>query len=269
MRTPIMAANWKMNCDLAQAQALARGVVERVGTCAKVEMVLCPPTPWLLPVGEALAGSRVHLGAQNLFWKESGAFTGEVSPTMLLAAGCRYAIIGHSERRGRFGAPDKEGLTAELLPVFGDTDAAVNVKARAALAHGLTPIICCGELLKERDAGLTDAIVRDQMTAALEGLSAAEIARVVLAYEPVWAIGTGQVCGAEEADRVCGVLRAVVASCADQATADGVRVLYGGSVKPDNIEELMAQPQIDGGLVGGASLKADSFAALVDAAAKA
>ena len=267
MRTPIMAANWKMNCNLTQAQELARGVVERVGDCAEVEVVLCPPAPWLSTVGAAITGSRVQLGAQNLFWKASGAFTGEVSPTMLVAVGCRWVVIGHSERRGRFGASDQEGLTAELLPVFGDTDAAVNAKARAALAHDLTPIICCGELLAEREAGLTDAIVRDQITAAFEGLSTAEIGRVVLAYEPVWAIGTGKVCEAQEADRVIGVLRGVVASCADRATADAVRILYGGSVKPDNIEELMAQPQLDGGLVGGASLKADSFAALVDAAA--
>ncbi len=267
MRTPVMAANWKMNCDLNEAQELARGVVDRVGDCSEVEVVLCPPAIWLDRVQQIIAPSNVRLGAQSMFWRDSGAFTGEIAPTMLTSCNCQYVIVGHSERRGRFGAPDKEGLTADLIRVFGDTDAAVNAKARTALAHGLTPIICCGELLAEREQGLTDVIVRDQITAALEGLDADQITSALIAYEPVWAIGTGQVCDAEEANRVIGILRGVVVSCSDEGTAQATRILYGGSVKPDNIEELMAQPQIDGGLVGGASLNADSFAALVAAAA--
>ncbi|MGD9498151.1 MAG: triose-phosphate isomerase, partial [Armatimonadota bacterium] len=199
------------------------------------------------------------------FWEPSGAYTGEISAQMLLSCGCQYVIIGHSERRGRFGSVD-EADAPDLSAIFGDTDATVNRKLKAALAAGLQPIVCCGELLSERQAGQTDAVVGRQVKAMFEGLSPDQAARVVIAYEPVWAIGTGEVCDADEANRVCGLIRGIVAELYGADLADGTRVLYGGSVKPDNIEGLMAQPHIDGGLVGGASLQADSFGALVDAA---
>jgi triosephosphate isomerase len=171
-------------------------------------------------------------------------------------------IVGHSERRGRFGVPEPD-MTDDLIRVFGDTDAAVNTKVKAALAERLTPIICVGETLAERETGLTDAMVRDQVIAALEGMDAAQINGVILAYEPVWAIGTGKTCESAEANRVIGVIRAAIDSVAGAGAAADITVLYGGSVKPDNVRELVEQPEIDGGLVGGASLKADSFNELV------
>ncbi len=267
MRTPIMAGNWKMNCDNEEAAALAKGVVDAVGQVADCQVVLCPPATALTTVAECIKGSKIQLGAQNMFWEEKGAFTGELSAKMLLSCGCSFVIIGHSERRGRFGAV-AEDFTEELRRVFGDTDASVNRKLKAALAAGLTPIVCVGELISERQAGMTDAIVSDQVRAALDGVEADALPDIVIAYEPVWAIGTGEVCDAQEANRVCGLIRKVVGDIGGASRAEAMRVLYGGSVKPDNIDELIAQPEIDGGLVGGASLKADSFAALVNAAAK-
>jgi triosephosphate isomerase len=179
---------------------------------------------------------------------------------MLTSCGCRYVIVGHSERRGRFGVPEPD-MTDDLIRVFGDTDASVKLKATVALAHGLTPIICVGETLAERDGGLTDAIVKNQVLAALEGLTADQIKAVIFAYEPVWAIGTGKTCDAAEANRVIGLIRAAIDQVAG-AAADVV-ILYGGSMKPENVRELVEQPEIDGGLVGGASLKAGSFRELV------
>ncbi|MFQ6097134.1 MAG: triose-phosphate isomerase [Armatimonadota bacterium] len=263
MRIPIMAGNWKMNKVLPEAKALAEAVVEQVGGQNAVEVVLCPAFIALDAVSSVIEGSNVALGAQNMYWKASGAYTGEVSPTMLKSVGCLYVIIGHSERRGRFGVPEPE-MTEALRKLFGDTDESVNVKARVALEYGLTPIICVGETLDEREAGNTDAIVRGQVIAALDGRSADEVASLVMAYEPVWAIGTGETCDADEANRVIGMIRSVIAERYDEATASKTRILYGGSVKPDNVEGLMRQPEIDGGLVGGASLKADSFCALVE-----
>jgi triosephosphate isomerase len=265
MRMPMMAGNWKMNCDLAEAEALAGEVVAGVGEVESVVVLLCPPATALDRVAGAVAGSNVKLGAQNMFWEESGAYTGELSPGMLTACGCQYVIIGHSERRGRFGVVE-EGMTEELLRIFGDTDASVNRKTKSALAHDLTPIVCVGELLSEREAGLTDAIVKDQVIAAIEGLMRTQVEGVVFAYEPVWAIGTGRTCEAPEANRVIGLIRAAIDACVGEGTAAHVTVLYGGSVKPDNIDGLMEQPEIDGGLVGGASLKADSFSKLVRSA---
>lgn len=265
MRTPVMAGNWKMNCTNEEAQELADGVVARCGQVEAATVILCPPATALTTVYASIKNSKVALGAQNLFWEPSGAYTGEISAAMLLSCGCQYVICGHSERRGRFGTV-AEADAADLAAIFGDTDRTVNRKARAALAAGLRPIICCGELLAERKQGRTDEVVISQVQAALAGITAEEAAQVILAYEPVWAIGTGEVCDADEANRVCGIVRATVADMLGEQVAAQMRVLYGGSVKPDNIEGLMAQEHIDGGLVGGASLKADSFAELVKAA---
>ena len=265
MRVPMMAGNWKMNCDLDEAEALAKGVVAGVGSVEGVAVVLAPPFTALERVAGAIKGSNVKLSAQNMYWKASGAYTGEVSPRMLKSCGCGYVIVGHSERRGRFGVPEPD-MTDDLIRVFGDTDAAVNTKAKAALAAGLTPIVCVGETLAEREAGLTDAIVRDQVIAALEGMEAEQINGVVFAYEPVWAIGTGKTCDSAEANRVIGVVRASIDSVAGAGAAADITVLYGGSVKPENVRELVEQPEIDGGLVGGASLKADGFVKIVTAA---
>jgi len=266
VRKPVMAGNWKMNCDNDGAKALADGVTAHGGRVEDALVILCPPATALTTVYSSIGNSNIKLGGQNLFWEADGAFTGELSARMLLSCGCEYVIIGHSERRGRFGTMD-EADADDLAAVFGDTDATVNRKAKAALAAGLKPIICCGELLSERQAGNTDEVVASQVRAALEGIPASETDNIIIAYEPVWAIGTGEVCDADEADRVCGMVRATVAEVYSQDVADKMRVLYGGSVKPDNVEGLMAKENIDGGLVGGASLKADSFGALIDAAA--
>ncbi len=268
MRMPMMAGNWKMNCDLAEAEALAKGVVEGVGSVERVVVVLCPAATALDRVKSVIAGSNIKLGAQNLFWKESGAYTGEISALMLTSSGCQYVIVGHSERRGRFGVPE-EGMTNDLQRVFGDTDASVNRKTKAALAHDLTPIVCVGETLAEREQGLTDAIVRDQVLAAIEGLERDQVHSLTFAYEPVWAIGTGRVCEAPEANRVISIIRTAIDGRLGTGTAAEMTMLYGGSMKPDNVAGLMDQPEIDGGLVGGASLKADSFNTLVRAAEEA
>jgi triosephosphate isomerase len=262
MRVPMMAGNWKMNCDLDEAEALAKGVVDGVGSVAGVAIVLAPPFTALERVAGVIKGSNVKLSAQNMYWKASGAYTGEVSPKMLTSCGCAYVIVGHSERRGRFGVPEPD-MTDELIRVFGDTDAAVNTKAKVALASGLTPIICVGETLSEREAGLTDTTIRDQVVAALNGMDAGQVNGVIFAYEPVWAIGTGKTCESAEANRVIGVVRAAIDSVAGAGAAADITVLYGGSVKPENVRELVEQPEIDGGLVGGAALKAGSFNELV------
>lgn len=273
MRVPIMAGNWKMNCTNDEACKLACGVTQQAGDISGVEVVLCPPATALTTVVGCVGESGIEVGAQNLFWKDSGAYTGELSAAMILSTGAKWVIIGHSERRGRFGVAE-EGMTEELLRVFGDTDASVNAKLKAALHAGLKPIVCCGELLSEREAGQTDAVVSAQVRAMFQGASewpmeCKQLAEtMVIAYEPVWAIGTGKVCDAEEADRVCGVIRGVVAEVLGAEAAEAMRILYGGSVKPDNVDGLMAKPNIDGGLVGGASLKADSFVALIASAKK-
>ncbi|MBP8953404.1 MAG: triose-phosphate isomerase [Armatimonadetes bacterium] len=264
MRTPIMAGNWKMNMNNTEACALACAVKEQAGDTTGVEVVLCPPATALTTVVGCVEGSAIEVGAQNMFWMDSGAYTGEISADMIKSTGAKWVIIGHSERRGRFGVAE-EGFTEELQKVFGDTDASVNRKITKALESGIKPIACCGELLSEREAGKTDEVVSAQVRAMFEGMCGCNARNVVIAYEPVWAIGTGEVCDAEEADRVCGVIRSVVAEIGGAEVAEAVRILYGGSVKPDNVSGLMAKPNIDGGLVGGASLKADSFVALIEA----
>ncbi|RME45571.1 MAG: triose-phosphate isomerase [Caldilineae bacterium] len=250
MRTPIMAGNWKMHKTIAEAVVLAKAVRDAAAGIAGVEVVLCPPFTAIAAVADAVSGSRVQVGAQNMHWEEAGAFTGEVSPLMLQDL-CQYVILGHSERR----------------QYFAETDEGVNRKVKAALAHNLTPIICCGENLAQNEAGETASFVGRQIRAALEGLTAEQAAQVVIAYEPIWAIGTGRAAEPAAVNSIIGLsIRGVIADLYGEATAQAVRVQYGGSVKPDNVESFLVQPEIDGALVGGASLKADSFIALVQAA---
>jgi triosephosphate isomerase len=229
-------------------------------------VVLCPTFTALGTVQELIQGTPVALGAQNLFWKEKGAYTGQIAPGMLVDAGCSYVIVGHSETRGRFGVAEPD-FDAGILAYFGESDATVNRKVLAAFKAGLTPICCVGETLKERQAGETDTVIASQVEGALQNVSQEQAAALVFAYEPVWAIGTGEVCASDEADRVCGVVRATVGKLYGEATAEAVRVQYGGSVKPDNARELLGKPNIDGALVGGAALKAGDFAAIIAAAA--
>ena len=254
-RKKIVAGNWKMNLDRAKARELTAAVAARVGEAGGVELVLCPPALYVETVATALhlAGGKspsgVALGGQNMHDKASGAFTGEVAPAMLVDLGCQYVILGHSERR----------------TLFGETDAIVNAKTKAALAAGLTPIVCVGETLEEREGGRTDAVVTTQVRGSLAGLSAADIEKIVVAYEPVWAIGTGKVATPLQAQEVHALIRSLLAGLASPEVAGKVRIQYGGSVKPDNAADLACQPDIDGALVGGASLKADDFLGIAKA----
>ncbi len=263
-RRPLIAGNWKMNKTVEEGVLLVKELMPRIQGLDNVDVAVCPPATALRAVGEALGEAGPALGAQDVFWEDSGAFTGMISPLMLRDVGCTYVIIGHSERRGRFGAPD-ENLSPEAARVFGDTDASVNLKAKAALRHHLTPIVCVGETLPERDQGRTDEVVAGQLRAGLAGLEAAQVASMVLAYEPVWAIGTGRACDAGEANRVIGLMRSTVEGSFGADAARGVRIQYGGSVSDKNAHELMSQPNIDGALVGGASLDATKFATVIHA----
>jgi triosephosphate isomerase len=247
MRTPFIAGNWKMYTTAAQARHLAADIVRGLGTEDRVRVAVCPPFPYLLPVAEVLRGSRVALGAQNLYPENEGAFTGEVSPPMLLDVGCRYVILGHSERRHK----------------LGETDDFINRKVHKALASGLEVILCVGETLEEREANHTERVLDGQMTKGLAGLSAADMGRVTIAYEPVWAIGTGRNATPEQAEQAHSFLRGRVGELFGEKTARDVLIQYGGSAKPENVAGLLGQPDVDGALVGGASLKADLFLAIV------
>ena len=246
MRTPIIAGNWKMNKTPAEAGALAKALLPLVAGAA-CEVALCTPAVNFAAVSEAIQGANIKLGAQNMHWQPSGAYTGELSAGMLLAAGCTHVILGHSERR----------------QYFAETDEAVNRKALAAVKAGLVPIICVGETLSQREEGYTDTLVAYQTLTALTGLTAAQVAGVVIAYEPVWAIGTGRTATDEQANQTVGVIREAVRRQYGDATAGAVRIQYGGSMNPANAGGLMRQPEIDGGLIGGASLKAEDFAKVV------
>jgi triosephosphate isomerase len=250
MRRPLIAGNWKMNLDRAAAVALAKTVVAKAAEFQAVDLLVCPPSVYLDAVAGVVRTSAVELGAQNMYHEGNGAFTGETSAAMLVDLGCRYVILGHSERRH----------------ILGETDEQVRAKTIAALAAGLTPIVCVGELLSERQAGETGSVIRRQMAGSLAGLSAADIERTVIAYEPVWAIGTGQVATPQQAEEVHLDLRRILVDRYNTSAAERVRILYGGSVKPSNAGELLAQPDIDGALVGGASLKADDFLGIAAAA---
>ena len=246
-RRPIMAGNWKMNNLMNDSASLTLGILEGIKDLNESQMpevVIAPTFTSLALVSRLIKdNSKIALAAQNCHWEESGAYTGEVTVGMLKDLGCKYIIIGHSERR----------------QYFSETDDMINKKAKAILNGGLLPIICCGETLEQREAGVTDQHIASQIRAALSGLSSSEIAKSVIAYEPIWAIGTGKTCDAVEANRVIAMIRNVVREVSDSMTADSMRILYGGSVKPATIEEQMSMSDIDGALIGGASLKADSF----------
>ena len=245
MRKPIIAGNWKMNKTPSEARELVTALAPLVKD-AVCDVVVCTPAVNFAAVSEAIKGTNIKLGAQNMHWKESGAYTGELSAAMLKECGVEYVILGHSERR----------------QYFGETDATVNLRTLAAVKAGLTPIICVGEKKEEREAGYTNALVAYQTLIALSGLTAEQVAKVVIAYEPVWAIGTGLTATDEQANETIGVIREAVRSAYGDA-ADEVRIQYGGSMNPKNCKGLMAQPQIDGGLIGGASLKAEDFSKVV------
>ncbi|MDQ2798707.1 MAG: triose-phosphate isomerase [Armatimonadota bacterium] len=266
MRKKIIAGNWKMNKTVGEAIALVEELKPLVANQTSVDIIVCPPYTALYAVNAALTGSNIGLGAQDAFWKASGAYTSQISLPMLQDVGVEYVTLGHSETRGRFGVAEPD-MTPDLMRAYGETDAGVNIKAQATLAAGLTPIICVGETLSERQRSETDDVVRAQVLGALAGIAGEAVgAQVVFAYEPVWAIGTGETCAAGEADRVCGVVRQAVRLAYNDSVAEAVRIQYGGSMKPDNAAELLARPNIDGGLIGGASLKAKDFAAIVAAA---
>jgi len=253
-----------MNKLIGEGIALANELKGLVAGIDDVDIAICPTFVSLASVGEAIKGSNITLGGQGTFWKESGAWTTQISPQMLLDAGCKWVIIGHSETRGRFGTVDDE--LAKVLSYFGESDTTVNMKAKYAFAAGLTPIIACGELLAEREAGQTDQVIVGQMKIDLDGFTKEQAMKMVIAYEPVWAIGTGQVCDSDEADRVCGLIRTVVKDMYGDDIAEAVRIQYGGSVNDKNAAELLSKPNIDGALVGGAALKAESFATIIKAA---
>jgi triosephosphate isomerase len=242
-----MAGNWKLNLTIGEAVALAEALKERIGSVTDREVMVAPVFTALSSVASVLGGGVVRLGAQDLYWEENGAFTGEVSAPLIKDAGCSYAIVGHSERRQH----------------FGETDADVNRKARAALAAGLTPIICVGETLEERESGRAQEVVGGQIKGALANLSPDDLPAAVLAYEPIWAIGTGKTATPAQANEIHGYIRGLLSEGFGDIVSDRVRILYGGSVKPENVDELMREPHLDGALVGGASLKADSFARIV------
>ena len=246
-RTPIIAGNWKMNNTIVEGKNLVRGLAPLVKD-AKVTVVVCPTATALAAVADAALGTNIHVGAQNVHWEDHGAFTGEISTGMLNEIGVDYCVLGHSERRG----------------YFGETDEGVNKRAHAAFAAGITPIICCGESLEQREAGVYLDFVAGQVKAALAGFQPEEVAKLVIAYEPIWAIGTGKTASFEQAEEVCSHIRKTVAAEFGQEAADGIRIQYGGSVKPATIKDLMKQPNVDGALVGGASLKAKDFSEIVN-----
>ncbi|WP_079710863.1 triose-phosphate isomerase [Paraliobacillus ryukyuensis] len=252
MRKKVIAGNWKMNKVLADAESFVEATKNNVPSADKVESVVCAPFPYLHALVEKTAGTDLAVAAQNMHYEESGAFTGEVSPVMLKDLGVSYVVLGHSERR----------------EYFAETDETVNQKAHAAFNHGITPIVCVGETLEQRESNQTMDLIADQVKKALTGLSEDQVKQTIIAYEPIWAIGTGKTATSEQANEVCTHIRKVVAEAVSSDAAEAVRIQYGGSVKPANVDELLAQSDIDGALVGGASLEADSFLKLVEAGTK-
>ncbi|WP_186580934.1 triose-phosphate isomerase [Aquibacillus kalidii] len=252
MRKKVIAGNWKMNKVRSEAVQFIEDTKSNVPASDKVESVVCAPFPYLAELVEKAAGSDVKIAAQNMHFEDNGAFTGEVSPVMLKDIGVTYVVLGHSERR----------------EYFAETDETVNKKTHAAFNHGLTPIVCVGETLEQRENNETMTLVEDQVKKALAGLSDDQVKATIIAYEPIWAIGTGKTATSEQANEVCTHIRKVVAEAVSADAAEAVRIQYGGSVKPANVDELLSQSDIDGALVGGASLEADSFLKLVEAGAK-
>jgi len=247
MRKVIIAGNWKMNKNIAESIDLANAVKKSLYDIEEVDIVLCPPFTSLSDVNGIVMESNIGLGAQDVYWEKEGAFTGQISTSMLKNAGCGYCIVGHSERR----------------QFFGETNETVSKKAKALLAEGLKPIVCVGEKLEERKANKTFDVVKDHVANSLKGLTKEDMQNIVIAYEPVWAIGTGLTATKEQAQEVHKYIRGLLKDMFGESVAKSVRIQYGGSVKPDNIKELIQQEDVDGALVGGASLKADSFAAIV------
>ena len=247
MRTPVIAGNWKMNKTVAEAVELVESLKTALADVTDVKAVVCPPYLAVKTVADVLKGSNIGVGGQNLYWEASGAFTAEISAEMLIEAGADYVIIGHSERR----------------QFFGETNETVNKKVKKAISAGLNPIVCVGEMLEDREAGNTEKVVDDHVTNSLVGLTADQMKKTIIAYEPVWAIGTGKTASPEQAQEVHAFIRNRISEIWDQETADAVVIQYGGSMKPENVKELLAKPDIDGGLIGGAALKADSFEKLV------
>ncbi|MDR2427862.1 MAG: triose-phosphate isomerase [Endomicrobium sp.] len=246
MRKPLMAGNWKMNKTVAEAVSVVKALKSSIADVTDVEVLICPTFTVLYAVNNEVKGSNINIGAQNLFWEPKGAFTGEISPTMVKGTGCSYVLIGHSERR----------------QYFNETDETVNKKTKAALVAGLIPVICIGETLKEREQNITFKVIEKQIKEGLAGLTPQQAETIVIAYEPVWAIGTGKTATPDQAQEVHAFTRNVYSQMYGDASQK-VRILYGGSVNPTNVSDLMKQPDIDGGLVGGASLEAESFTKLV------
>jgi triosephosphate isomerase (TIM) len=249
MRKKIIAGNWKMHLDERESESLIQGILSRLGGVTGGEVVVCPPFTSLSMAGKLLRGTNIGLGAQNMHWEKKGAFTGEISANMLLTLGCRYVILGHSERR----------------TYFGETDETVARKERAAAGAGLIPIVCVGETLAQREAGTTAEVVERQVRGAFAGLSPEGFAGTVIAYEPVWAIGTGLNATDEQAQEVHSLIRTLLGGLFGAGVAESTRIQYGGSMKPSNARGLLAQPDIDGGLIGGAALEAESFVEIVRA----
>ena len=247
MRKPFIAGNWKMNMDSKSAASLASGLAEELKGVDTVDVAVCPPFVYLQGVANALSSSNIALGSQNMYFEEKGAFTGETSCTMLKDVCCTYAIIGHSERRH----------------VIGECNELINKKIHAAISGGLLPILCVGELLEEREAEKTTAVVTEQIKAGLAGIDAEKVLAVTIAYEPVWAIGTGKTATSDQAQEVHAMIRGLVGEMYDESVAQQIRIQYGGSAKPSNTAELMACPDVDGLLVGGASLKVEDFSAMI------
>jgi len=248
MRTPVIAGNWKLFKTIGDATAMVTELKPLVATAKGVEVIVAPVFTALNSVAKVASGSAIKISAQDCYWQEEGAFTGEVSPSLLKDAGCSHVIIGHSERR----------------QYFGETEESVNMKSKAAIAAGLTAIVCVGETLAERESGATFTVVERQLAGALAGFSDEMLSKVIVAYEPVWAIGTGKTASDDQAQEVHAFIRNLLSRLFGQSASDAMRILYGGSVKPDNVKGLMSRPDIDGALVGGASLKAESFAAIVN-----
>ena len=249
MRKQVIAGNWKMNKNHREAEDFIQTAKNEVPSFDQVESIVCAPSPFLQKLVEETEGTSLKIGAQNMHFEESGAFTGEVSPVMLKELGVSYVVLGHSERR----------------TIFNETDEDVNKKVHAAFKHGLTPIICVGESLEQREANETMNVVESQVKKALDGLTNEQSAQTIIAYEPIWAIGTGRTATSEQANEVCTHIRNVISEFVNADAAEAVRLQYGGSVKPANVDELLSQSDIDGALVGGASLEADSFLKLVEA----
>ncbi len=248
MRKVIIAGNWKLNKNIKEAVELVTELKAKSTKINKVDIVVCPVFTALSKVSDVLKGTNIGLGAQDLYWQDSGAFTGEVSAPLLKDAGCQYVIIGHSERR----------------QFFAETNDTVNKKTKAALAHGLIPIVCVGENLDERESGKTFDVIKDHVENSIKGFTAEEMVKIIVAYEPVWAIGTGKTATPAQAQEVHAFIRKLLEKMHNKTVAESVRIQYGGSVKAENAKELIGQPDIDGALVGGASLKADSFIGIVE-----